>query len=294
MPFTGFLCEAEEAKGMPVPADECAACARRGAIPGCHVTAPVINGIVKGMRPDYFGLSVTALLGCLRKRRLMQVEDYWLAPSEAWWAYRGQLMHGISAEYAAGDRAAVAETRYSLTLDGVPVSGQPDLVLLDRRHLVDYKTAKSVPGPWRTWACPATGAVIRESAFAWRNKWMDCPHCGESHEAKAIETVGAPRAYERHARQVNLYRLILHENGLDIETAEIVYQDMRQQLRIPVELMPLAEARAFLRERLALFAQAELPGVLITPDELWECDYCPVRAACEKLHGGPVGKNSEQ
>ncbi|HKZ86590.1 MAG TPA: hypothetical protein VJ793_23410 [Anaerolineae bacterium] len=291
MPFTGFVCEAD---GSPVASDDCLACARGGARPGCHMTAPVINGILRHLRPDGFGLTVTTLLGCPRKWRLSQTHDYQLKPSEAWWSYRGQLMHGISAQYAEDDPFAIAEMRYemTITIDGQPVtiSGQPDLILLDRATLVDYKTTKRIPGPWRAWACPDTGEVIRESQFVWRSRWMDCVSCGGRHVAGEIETIGEPRPYPHHVQQVSLYRLLLAENGIDVATAEIAYMDMATQLRAPVELMSLDEARAMLVARLPLFLQDDPPGVLTDPDDLWACDFCPVRSACEDLHGGPVGK----
>ena len=37
-------------------------------------------------------LTVTTLIGCVRKARLMRETPYWLKPSESYWAYRGQLM----------------------------------------------------------------------------------------------------------------------------------------------------------------------------------------------------------
>ena len=89
---------------------------------------------------------------------------------------------------------------------------------------------------------------------------------------------------------MSLYRLLLAENGIDVATAEIAYMDMATQLRAPVELMSLDEARAMLVARLPLFLQDDPPGVLTDPDDLWACDFCPVRSACEDLHGGPVGK----
>jgi hypothetical protein len=291
MPFSGFVCEAD---GSPVTPDACLACARNGAQPGCHLTAPVINGILKHLRPDDAGLTATTLLGCARKWQLSQTHDYWIKPSEAWWSYRGQLLHGDLAQYAEADPFALAETRYEMTTDidgkSVTISGQPDVILIDRACLMDYKTTRRVPSPWRTWACPDSGEVIREGQFAWRAKWMDCPACGERHAAAEIEAVGQPRAYRQHVQQVSLYRLLLHENGIDIATAEIVYMDMATQLRVPVELMSLDEAQTLLKQRLSLFLKDELPGVLTDPEEVWLCDFCPVRSACEALHGGPVGK----
>lgn len=290
MPFEGFLCEAN---GEPVAPPACLACARRGALPGCQMTAPVVKGILDGLRPDDFGLTVTTLLGCARKERLKQEVPYHLRPSETWWAYRGQLMHGVAAAFAEADGQALAEVRLSMqvVLDGrtVEISGQPDLVLLDRGHLIDFKTTKSVPRRWLTYVCPATGAVIREGAWPLRAP-IACPHCGEAHDPKDVGQEGPPRPYRRHAEQIQLYRLLLWENGIEVRSAEIVYQDMAEQVRIPVDLWPLERARALLEARLALHLTEDLPGIVTDPEDVWECDWCPVRAACEALHGGPVGR----
>lgn len=36
----------------------------------------------------------------------------------------------------------------------VEITGQPDQIYLDRGLLVDYKTTKRVPQPWKTYTCP--------------------------------------------------------------------------------------------------------------------------------------------
>jgi CRISPR/Cas system-associated exonuclease Cas4 (RecB family) len=283
MPHIGFICDATE---LPVDIPDCLACARTGALPGCHQTAPVIAGIVRGLRPDDFGLTVTTLIGCLRKARLMQSEPYWLKPSESYWAYRGALMHGIAARYAEEADQVLAEQRLSIVVETfnstlVEVSGQPDLVLLDQRHLIDYKTTKTVPTGWRAYVCPETDQVISEGPYALRRKYVECPHCTlGQHDAKAIEVLSAPRAKVQHALQVSLYRLLLHRHGHVIETAAIIYMDMDTQLRVPVDLLSLDEAERYLRERVTLAVQPDLPPVLTASDEVWECQYCAVSAAC--------------
>jgi hypothetical protein len=47
---------------------------------------------------------------------------------------------------------------------------------------------------------------------------------------------------------------------------------------------------AFLKARLADLLSDDLPGVIEDVDEMWRCDYCPVRSICETHNGGPVGK----
>ena len=114
MPMAGFVCDAEE---LPVTIEACLACARAGALPGCHQTAPVIAGIVHGLRPDDFGLTVTTLIGCARKARLMHESPYWLKPAQSYWAFRGQIVHSIAAQYVA-DEADHAHRRATLHDDG--------------------------------------------------------------------------------------------------------------------------------------------------------------------------------
>ena len=271
----------------------CERCARAGARPGCQQSGPVIRGIVNGVRSEDFGLTVTTLLACPRKRRLMQETDYWLRPKDSWWSYRGQLMHGVSEQYAGDDPNLIAETRFTLAvrLEGigsVNVSGQPDLVDGERGHLTDYKTTKRVPGPRRYYACPETNAVIQYGYS--RKKKLDCPHCGGEHPTAEAGRLSEARAYPHHVQQVNLYAYLLRANGIDIKTADIIYMDMEQQLRLPVELLPAEQVAALLAERARLHSQPALPDILQEAETVWECNYCPVRAACEQLHGGPVGQ----
>ena len=294
MSFAGFICEIT---AEPVAPPECLACARSGPLPGCPMSAPVLKGILDGLRPDNFGLTVTTLLGCARKFRLKQDFEYVCRPRELWWAYRGQLLHGVAASYAAGDPHAIAERRFSMVLEAggrfVEITGQPDLVYTDRQMVIDFKTTKAVPGPWRTYTCPESAAVIREGPFAWRNKYLPCPHCPDGeHVAREVLHEGLPRPYRTHVQQVAAYRLLLAENDVPIDCGKIIYQDMAQQLPIDVDLLPVAKTLALLQERLALFTSPDLPPVLSDPEQLWECDYCAVRGACERLHGGPVGREA--
>ncbi|CAG0983290.1 hypothetical protein ARNL5_02651 [Anaerolineae bacterium] len=295
MPLAGFNCDAED---LPVTIEACLACARGGALLGCHQTAPVIAGIVRGLRPDDYGLTVTTLISCLRKVRLMQETPYWLKPSESYWAYRGMLMHGVAAQYAEEADHLIAEKRFAMTVetpDGrlVEVTGQPDLVLIEQKKLLDFKTSKSVPTGWRSYICPETEQVINEGPYALRRKLIACPYCrlGE-HEVKTIEVISEPHAKVHHVLQLSLYRLLLDHNEIVVNSGEVIYQDMDTQRRIPVDLLPLDEAERYLRERVTLVVQSDLPPILTDPNEVWQCDWCPVRAACEERHGGPVGKGA--
>jgi len=289
MPHRGFLCDATD---LPVDINACLACARSGSLPGCHQTVPVIAGIVRGLRPADFGWTMTTLIGCVRKARLMRIEPYWLKPAQVYWAFRGQLLHGVAALYATETDHIVAEQRFAITVDlpdgqQVEVSGQPDLVLLDQRRLLDFKTTKSVPTGWRTYTCPETDQVISDGPYALRRKVVECPHCRlGQHDVKAIETISEPRAKPAHVLQLSLYQLLLHRHGIEVEFGEIIYLDMDTQRRVPVEMLSIAEAERYLIERVTLAVQPDLPPILTQADQTWECDYCPVRSACEALTNG--------
>ena len=205
-------------------------------------------------------------------------------------------MHGVAAQYATEADQIVAEQRFAMTVETstgqrVEVTGQPDLVLLTERRLLDFKTTKSVPTGWRSYVCPETDHVISEGPYALRRKFIDCPHCRlGQHALKAIEVISAPRAKLQHALQLSLYRLLLHRHRIEVDHGELVYQDMDTQRRVPVELLSLEEAERYLIERVTLALQVDLPPILTDPEEVWQCDWCPVRVACEQRHGSPVGK----
>ena len=191
--------------------------------------------------------------------------------------------------YATETDRVLAEQRLAITVDlpdgqRVEVSGQPDLVLLDQGRLLDFKTTKSVPTGWRTYTCPETDQVISEGPYALRRKFVECPHCRlGQHDVKAIETISEPRAKPAHVLQLSLYRLLLHRHGIEVEFGEIIYLDMDTQRRVPVEMLSIADAERYLIERVTLAVQPDLPPILTQADQTWECDYCPVRSACEAL-----------
>jgi hypothetical protein len=121
---------------------------------------------------------------------------------------------------------------------------------------------------------------------------IPCPYCqaGE-HIARLVERADPPKPYTAHVRQVSAYALLLAENGVEVTSAQIIYQDMAEQLPIEIDaLIPLEEIRSFLETRLAAFLGPELPPILSDPDEVWLCDgYCPVAEVCAHLHGAPIG-----
>ena len=310
MSFKGFLCEVS---GEPVSAEECLDCASHGAPIGCDMTSPVIRGIINGKRPDDFGLSVTTALGCPRQWRLKIVCDYFTKPSHEWWVYRGVALHTAAETYAAeegilserrmnfliplGERMPPEVNGYvALVGDNVILTGKPDLVDVERGHIIDFKTSKKVPLRHYAYTCPKTGEILRAGKFPARYDFA-CG-CGETHPAREIQKIGPPQARLDHLWQLAIYSLMLEENGVPIYTAEVVYQDMERQKRILVPAAELekrkAEVQDYLERTLPLFTQAEIPVEADVPARAkWQCEkYCVVSEQCRERLNIPVSEQT--
>jgi len=285
MPFRGFICCVT---GMQVSPNACYGCALKGAQLGCHFTAPIIRGITENSQDRGLNhLSVTELLGCPRKVVLKKEHDYWVKPDEAYWAFRGELGH-LAMERCAQGPGMVAEKRIEAVVDGFTITGKPDVIYPDRQSLQDYKTTRKVPGNWKTYTCAECGTVIREGQWAVRRgQGLTCQACGHEYASKEVKDLlveDPPRPYDSHIAQVNLYRLILEQNGIRIDTAEIVYMDMSTVLRIPVEIWPLETTETLAIKRIRALQASWIPGgVQDDEDENWQCRFCPVSEVCATL-----------
>ena len=335
MPFAGLICEAS---GEAITPQACLLCARSGA-PGCEIGSPaIIAGIIRGQRPPDFalaaasderrdlrldaGYSITELLACPRKTRLMAEYDWWEKPTRLYYAYRGNLMHAEAERYLSEDPLAAGEARlfWFMRFSGkiIGLSGQPDLLLYDPSlrawKIVDYKTIKEIPSRTYRYICPISGETISETPYRVRGKSLNCAWCNERHPLEDVRVEEhPPQPRGSHALQLQLYTLLVEKNvrriaqavnrqlseagsQLSIQAdapviaAELVYLDMSSQKRISVDLLPRSERMELLKERLALHIQDDLPAILTNPADLWQCDYCPVREICARLYGDPVGK----
>ena len=52
----------------------------------------------------------------------------------------------------------------------------------------------------------------------------------------------------------------------------------------------VSAALAHLKRGLSALLSTDLPPILSNPDKLWECNFCPVPAACEQLQDGPMDR----
>lgn len=131
----------------------------------------------------------------------------------------------------------------------------------------------------------------------WRPRYgtvFDC-ECGEKHKAKEIEKVGPPKAYNSHILQLSAYAALLRENGIPVAASEVVYLDMQQILRVPIELMSQDDVMALICDRLPAFIQHDLPDPLepIRGDKPWECRYCVAAEQCQASADGKQAQTIE-
>jgi len=110
-----------------------------------HEVLVLIREQVTKERPD--GISVTQLLGCLRRVYLEKQADWYTHPRDNWPAFRGTIVHALL-EDKGGDNVTVEE-RVERTFEGVTISGQPDSVRVigtgKRRLLRDWKSTAKLP-----------------------------------------------------------------------------------------------------------------------------------------------------
>ena len=288
MPFAGFLCESS---GEPVSPEDCLACARAGGKDGCHFTPPILRGIIAANQPrSITGWSATQLAACPRRVRLKAEHPWYDYPHSLYYAWRGAIGHG-AVEGAHGLDHVIAEVRFAARLDGVLITGMPDVVYVDLRHLQDYKTTKQVPGPWYTYTCPKCGEIMQEGRWKVRNgRSKTCPHCGTKHSPKTVRKAlseSPPRPYSGHIAQVSVYRWLLAKNGIQVDTAEIVYLDMAEVRRVPVTPWSLCRTEEWIKSRLPALTAPQLPSPLAEDDDnAWQCKLCPVADLCRRLEAG--------
>jgi hypothetical protein len=326
--FAGFLCEVTE---QPVSVQDCLACAQNGA-PGCPMTPALVERIAEGVRPLHFsknfatrsgadfGISVTELIGCPRRFRLVREHAYFEKPTSMARTQRGTARHADLALYS-GPGLKELRISWSFTYSHpegqkvrVILTGQPDLLSLrsDGWLITDYKDTENPPRPTYTYTCHLHPEEIAGKPH-WRGRGpFTCSHCGTLTRAQVDEYITPPAARTTHALQIHLLALLVTKNGAllaseynqtrklhcswntpaavedtPVAAGEIAYLGLLRCSVVP----DTAAALAHLKRRLAALLSKNLPPILSDPVELWECGYCPVRDACEQLHGGPVGRD---
>lgn len=111
----------------------------------CEVPSEIVKGILSFLQEDRGDMiSPSAITGCMRKVFLQRTNDYYDSLDQLYWAFRGQLAHGLAERYQ--EEGAVVEKRFYRTLaNGITISGKPDAVYPAWALLRDWKTSRAIP-----------------------------------------------------------------------------------------------------------------------------------------------------
>jgi len=140
MPVVGFRCIKSNKN---VSFEECMACALTYENK-CHFTADILKGIITEVTETRESISITKLIGCPRSTYLVNRNDVYVSPEKLYWAFRGTLAHAIIEKYMA-DPDAVVEKHFKRVLNGIKITGKPDIIIPKHELMRDYKTTKEVP-----------------------------------------------------------------------------------------------------------------------------------------------------
>ena len=226
---------------------------------------PLVKGIVDSVQNRGEYISATSILHCLRADYLKRRTPFYQSVDALYPAFRGTLFHALM-EKNVPENGRIEE-KIKRVHRGIEIGGTFDSLLTfqdtedsSRYVLQDWKTTDNLP------------------------KYG---------------------AYPSHVAQVNIYRWLL---GLDPEktTLEVHYFSMKGHKSCPLRESSTRGGRtsvsqywtdeqveAYLDDRLvklkaSLDANIPMPYALVTEDEKWECQYCPVRQECA------VGATQEQ
>ena len=164
MPILGFMCPIENEIVSP---KTCIAHAvEKGKdlpVLGCHFTPKLLREIAKQIaETELFDANtwrVTELIGCIRKARLQRTVQYALTPKQAFWMWRGSLIHAMLEDHRP-DEVLLAEKRLFAKVGKVTLTGKPD-ALLTGNHLADYKSTERLPRE------PHDHHIAQLNVYAW-------------------------------------------------------------------------------------------------------------------------------
>jgi hypothetical protein len=307
--LVGFICEITD---QPISFNDCLDCAIKGA-PGCSLVPAVVQAAIKSLRdPDYsdklafqagadVGFSVTEILGCPRQTLLKAQNEYYEKPTALYRMNRGTGYHAMLS--AATESGFISEEtlkwRFTYRGKSVLLVGTPDLIEWTPKgwYITDYKVTGKAPFGRKAMRCPhCANDLIKDGA-----KDYYCQSCKVQVKNRHAERVYIPaQARSSNVMQVNLYALLIEKNLAELQKripyanakfagGQIVYLPDDKPVRCEVGL-DRDSAMAFLKKRLADLLSDDLPGIIDEVEDLWRCDYCPVRSICESHHGGSIGK----
>ena len=91
------------------------------------------------------GVRITTLTGCLRQACLQSRFDFYYPVETLWSFLRGRIGHLMIENGHAPEDNSIAERRFYKDINGITVSGKPDLLLPNIPEIVDFKSTDSIP-----------------------------------------------------------------------------------------------------------------------------------------------------
>lgn len=212
-------------------------------------------------RVDGNWLSPSGADSCQRQRWLKAEHPYHLDLEKHWTPSLGNAVHswlegdGEDHELFMGTTIEVPVGDEVVTVE---MKGTIDKYEAEHKRITDYKTIKG----WFRW-----------NAEEGKQKKRKVPD-------------------DKHVLQINLYRLILEQNGYPVESAQIWYVvpsniDSRKVVEVP--LWDLQDTYYHAVELALPVAERILTGKLPEPytedhENYWLCRLCPVYKVCQQLH----------
>jgi hypothetical protein len=130
---------------------------------------PLISAIIDGEVNNFHkgnNITVTSVIGCLRKTFLERTTPYYQKLSSLWYSSRGSWMHKVL-EGIEGDVRWITEKRFFCKFQGVEVSGQIDSFDKYNGHLYDYKTTLDKNVEYIEANGPKNEHVLQTSTYAY-------------------------------------------------------------------------------------------------------------------------------
>lgn len=250
MPLVGpVCCQTGQPEDFP-------SCLQRSKEGGCVHPLPLLKAMENNAkRRAGIGISSSVLGMCPRQHVLQERNDFYEDPKDYYNRWRGSFGH-YAIEMGGPYPGVVQEIRFyrDISVEGVSftVSGQPDWIEVDRRHLEDHKFTNWPP------------SEVKPDHEAQVNVYIWLIQGGEARgKGDWSGLAGLPKGWE-------------------IESAAINYMSTKGYVQYPVTIWSEAAVEAYITRRLTPHARYIKTGnlsLLKIEDEAdkWKARYCPFR-----------------
>lgn len=257
MPLVGYICCRD---GKTREFSECIKANREGL---CQHSLSLLSAMkMNAERRAGIGISSSVLNMCPRQHILSERNDYYEAPQDFYNRWRGSFGH-YAIEMGGPYPGIVQEVRFYRTIDvdGTPftISGQPDWVDVDKRHISDAKFVGRAPKQ------PYQDHENQVNVYAWLLEggevWGDCTVDGLYR-----------RGGNEHCNPL--------PEGWEAQTASVNYMDAKGEHIHPLSIWTDEARERFIRERLRPHKIYKETGNLAQigvrgTEESWKSKFCP-------------------